>query len=246
MSEATHAAFWTAALGAPLVILTDFDYTITEVDVGSLIWERLTPPSAETLRRLSADEIGSRLAYLDSTARVDPVEGAALAQQVAIDPHFKEFAAWAGGQGIPLAVVSDGFTFYIDPILRREGLTHLPVFANEWIAPGELAWPHGNPTCDRCGCCKAAVTRRLRQAGSRIIYLGDGKTDLYAAGFADYLFARGGLAQRLREHGAPYFPLDSFEGVLSLLSSHLERFRTGSMERHNTLTAHPHCRFPNG
>lgn len=246
MSVAGQTAFWATAEGAPLVILTDFDGTITEVDVGTLIWERLTPPSAETLRRLAADEIGSRLAYLETTARVDPAQGVALAQQVAIDPHFKEFSAWAGTQGLPLAVVSDGFTFYIDPILRREGLSHLPVFANEWVSPGELAWPHGNPACDRCGCCKAAVSRRLRQAGSQVIYLGDGVSDLYAAGHADYIFARGRLARYLEEQGAPYFPLDSFGSVLSLVSRHLERFRGGTMERRNTLTAHPHCRFPNG
>lgn len=239
-----NGAFWAAALGAPLVVLTDFDYTITEIDVGDLIWERLTPPSAQTLRRLSSGEIGSRLAYLDSTARVNPTEGAALAETVGIDPHFKAFAAWIIEQSIPLAVVSDGFTFYIDPILKREGLGHLPVFANEWVAPGELAWPHANPACDLCGCCKASVVRRLRQGGSRIIYLGDGTSDLYAAGFVDYVFARGRLARHLEANGSPYYPLDSFAEPLALLRRHRERFQNGTMDRRNTLTAHPKCRFP--
>lgn len=237
-------AFWTAARTAPLVILTDFDGTITTEDIGTLIWQRLTPPSAETLHLLAVGEIGSRLAYLDSTARVNPAEGAALALEVAIDPHFKAFAAWTEQAGVPLAVVSDGFTFYIDPVLQREGLSHLPVFANEWLAPGELAWPHANPACDWCGCCKAGVVRRVKDAGVPLIYMGDGVSDLYAASFADYLFAKGRLARYLDEQGAPYFPFDSFAQPLALLQQHLELFRRGVMQRRNSLTAHPRCRFP--
>lgn len=243
MKEERNGAFWAAALGAPLVILSDFDGTISQEDVGTLIWERLTPPSPETLRRLAADEIGSRIAYLDTTAHVNLAEAEALADQVAIDPYVAPFVDWAAGQSIPLAVLSDGFTFYIDRILRREGLNHLPVFANEWVAPGELAWPHANPVCDRCGCCKAAVVRRLRQAGSRIIYLGDGVSDLYAAGFADWVFARDRLAMHMEEHRSPYFPLTSFADPLALLSENLERFQSGSMAGRSTLAAHPICRF---
>ncbi|MFZ5814785.1 MAG: MtnX-like HAD-IB family phosphatase [Bacillota bacterium] len=241
--QARLDAFWRRALGAPLVVITDFDGTISQLDVGDLIWERLTPPSPETLRRLEAGEVGSRIAYLDSTVRVNPAEGEALADTVAIDPHFAAFAAWTEAAGVPLAVLSDGFTFYIDRILKREGLDHLPVLANEWVAPGQLAWPHGNPACDFCGCCKALVTRRLRQSGARIIYLGDGTSDLFAAAFADWVFARGRLARFMEENGSPYFPLDSFATPLALLQRERDRFRQGSMEGRVTLPPHPQCRF---
>ncbi|MFZ5828372.1 MAG: MtnX-like HAD-IB family phosphatase [Bacillota bacterium] len=246
MSDRRTASFWAASAGAPLVILTDFDYTITTVDVGDLLVEKLCPPSPESLRRFWRKEIGSRLIWLDSMARVNPTEGRALADGVTIDPHFRRFVEWTAAQGIPLAVVSDGFTFYIEQILRRESLDHLPVFANEWVSPGELAWPHANPACDWCGCCKAAVARRLRAAGSQVVFMGDGVSDLYAAGFADYIFARGRLAHHLEEQGSPFFPLDSFEEPLMLLRQHLERFQRGSMERRSTLRAHPQCRFPEG
>lgn len=243
MSHTRTGAFWAAAQGAPLVILTDFDETVTTADIGTLIWEQLTPPSAETLRLLEADAIGSRLAYLDSTARINPADGAAMAQRVPIDPHFHAFESWTREVGIPLAVVSDGFTFYIDPVLRREGLSHLPVFANEWVAPGELAWPNANPACDWCGCCKAGVVRRLKESGSKVIYLGDGVSDLYAVGFADYVFAKGRLALHMANNGAPFFPLPSFAEPLFWLKAHLERFQSGTMERRNNLSAHPQCRF---
>lgn len=238
-----NGAFWAAALGAPLVILSDFDFTISAVDVGDLITERLCPPSPAVLARIARGEAGSRLYWLDSMARVEREQALALASPVAIDPGFHDLVNWAAEQGIPLAVVSDGFTFYIEQILGREGLSHLPVFANEQVGPGELAFPFANPACDLCGCCKAAIARRLKESGSRIIYLGDGTSDLYASGFADWVFAKGRLAEYLAEHGAPYFPLESFTEVLRLVAPNLGRFRTGAMSSRNSLTANPRCRF---
>lgn len=46
-----HDAFWAAVREAPLVVLTDFDYTLSEVDVGDLVTEQLCMPPQETLRR---------------------------------------------------------------------------------------------------------------------------------------------------------------------------------------------------
>lgn len=238
-----NGAFWGAALGAPLAILSDFDFTISAVDVGDLITDTFCPPSPEVLARIARGEAGSRLYWLDSMARVEREQAVALASQVEIDPGFHDLVAWAAIQAVPLAVVSDGFTFYIERILGREGLSHLPVFANEHAGPGELAFPFANPACDLCGCCKAAIARRLKESGTKIIYLGDGVSDLYAAGFADWVFAKGRLAQHMEEHGAPYFPLESFHEVLALLQPNLERFRTGAMSRRNSLTANPRCRF---
>ena len=43
MTASPDQAFWPRALGAPLVLLTDFDFTISQVDVGDLICETLAP-----------------------------------------------------------------------------------------------------------------------------------------------------------------------------------------------------------
>lgn len=240
----THVGdFWQEAAGAPLVVLTDFDFTITEVDVGDLVSFTLAPPSAETLRRFRDKEIGTRRYWLDSMARVDQAAGEALADTVAIDPQFAAFARWCEAQQIPLAVVSDGFWFYIRRILEREGLGHLPVFCNEMVAPGQLAFPHGNPACDFCGTCKALVARQVRAAGARIVYCGDGVSDLYATGFADWVFAKGRLARHMQEKGSPYYPLESFGGVQATLSGDLEAFRQGTAPNRSTVKPDPICRF---
>jgi 2-hydroxy-3-keto-5-methylthiopentenyl-1-phosphate phosphatase len=229
--------------GAPLVVLTDFDFTISLEDVGDLVTLTLAPPSEETMLRLSRKEIGSRIYWSESMARVKQAEGEALADQVGIDPHFAAFARWCEAEAIPLAVVSDGFWFYISRILGREGLGHLPVFCNEMDEPDRLAWPHGNPACEVCGCCKALVARRVREAGARIIYVGDGISDLYAAAFADWVFAKGRLARHMAEHGSPFFPLGDFADVLRTLQKDPEAFRRGTAPGRATLQPDPICRF---
>ncbi|HEY8347573.1 MAG TPA: MtnX-like HAD-IB family phosphatase [Symbiobacteriaceae bacterium] len=235
--------FWASVKDAPVVVLTDFDNTVTQEDVGFLILRRLAPPSPETLRRFAAREIGSRAVWLESMARVDREEGEAIARSVPLDPHFPGFVRWCRQNGIPLAVVSDGFGYYIRCILQREGLADLPVFCNDMPRSGVLTFPHGNPACDRCGCCKALVVKRVREAGARVIYVGDGYSDLYAAGFADWVFAKGTLAAHMRKEGSPFYPMESYADVHRVLAEHLERFRAGTAPGRSTLSPDPLCRF---
>ena len=235
--------FWSDALGAPLVILSDFDFTISQVDVGDLVVDTLSPPSAATLERIRAGQAGSREFWLDSMARVSVDEALKLAGTVALDPHFRPFAAWCEAQAIPLAVVSDGFGFYISQIFERNGLSHLPVFCNEMPEPGRLEFPHANPACDLCACCKASVARRLKEAGAHIIYIGDGTSDLYASAFVDWVFAKGFLARHLASQGMPFYPFDSFADVAAVVQGDLASFRDGTAPRRSSLPTHKTCRF---
>lgn len=235
--------FWSDAAQASLVILTDFDFTISHVDVGDLVTDRLAPPSPATVLRFGRGEIGTRLYWLDSIVRADLGQAAALADTVSIDPGFAPFAAWCRAESIPLAVVSDGFRFYIERILGREGLSDLPIFCNEMVAAGTLQFPHGNAACDICGCCKAQVARRVRETGARVIYIGDGVSDLYGAGFADWVFGKARLERYLQEHRSPYYPLTGFDAVLQTLQANLTSFRAGTAPHRATLGPNPRCRF---
>jgi 2-hydroxy-3-keto-5-methylthiopentenyl-1-phosphate phosphatase len=236
-------AFWSAAAGAPLVVLTDFDFTISQVDVGDLITKRLAPPSPETRARYGRGEIGTRLYWLDSIVRVNQTQAEALADSVAIDPSFPPFVAWCRQEQIPLAVVSDGFGFYIRRILAREGLGDLPIFCNEMVEAGQLLFPNRNDACDHCGCCKAQVSRRALKLGNHVLYAGDGRSDLYAARYADWVFAKGYLATYLAEHGSPYYDLDSFSSVQQSLTANLLDFKSGRAPRRASLQPDPKCRF---
>jgi 2-hydroxy-3-keto-5-methylthiopentenyl-1-phosphate phosphatase len=216
--------------GAPLVIMTDFDATITAVDIGDQVIDRLAPLAPDAVRRLASGNLTPRQIWEETIPRAlrQPDALAALAGSAAIDPAFPAFVQWCRAAAIPLAVVSDGFRFYIEPILERCGLSGLTVFCNE-TRGSDLQWPNGNPYCDHCGCCKAQIVRRARAAGSRVIYVGDGTSDFYAACQADWVFARATLERYVREQGSPYFPFPGFAYVREVIARHLEAFRAGTM-----------------
>jgi 2-hydroxy-3-keto-5-methylthiopentenyl-1-phosphate phosphatase len=235
--------FWSDAAKAPLIVLTDFDFTISQVDVGDLLVDTLSPPSAETVARCRSGEAGSKVWWWDSMAKCNLDEALALADTVDVDPHFPGFAAWAAEQSIPVAVVSDGFWFYVHHILGKAGLERLPVFCNEMPETGSLRFPHANAACDRCACCKAAVVRRAREGGTRVIYIGDGTSDVYASAFADWVFAKGHLAGHMQQQGSPYYPFDTFADVHRAVRGLLPAFMEGTAPRRVSLAPHVHCHF---
>lgn len=242
MNQERIQEFWASVADAPVVVLTDFDNTVTQQDVSDVILQHLAPPSPEILRRLATREAGTRALWMENMARVPLEKAKALALTVPVDPHFRDFVRWCREQQIPLAILSDGFWYYIRCILEREGLEDLPVFSNDMPESGVLSFPYGNPACDLCGCCKPMVVKRVREAGARVIYVGDGFSDLYASGFADWIFAKSTLALHVRRQGSPYYPLESFAGVHRVLAEHLEEFRRGTAPRRSTMTPDPRCR----
>jgi len=237
-------AFWSKAAAAPLVVLSDFDFTISQVDVGDLIVDTLSPPTPELHTSVNAGAVGSRVFWQNTIAQVDMFEALALAESVGVDPGFAPFARWCEEAGVPVAVVSDGFGFYVSRILRRDGLGDLPIFCNEMPEPGQIAYPHGNPACDFCACCKPRVSRRVRELGARVIYIGDGISDLYAAAFADWVFAKGRLARHMEAGGSPYYPLESFAQVLEVVRDGLPQFLDGTAPGRCTLGPSEICKFP--
>ena len=48
-----------------------------------------------------------------------------------LDPTFPPFVGWCEANGVDVAIVSDGFAFYIEPMMRAAGLGHVTVITNE-------------------------------------------------------------------------------------------------------------------
>lgn len=215
--------------GAPLVVLTDFDATISVIDVGDRMVAELAPLPPDALAN---GPITPRQFWELSVPRLPArqAELLALIDSVQIDPTFLDFVRYCEAEGIPLAIVSDGWRFYVEPILKRYGLDHLTVYCNEMLPDGTLVWPNGNPICHHCGCCKPLVVKRTKAQGSRVIYIGDGTSDFYAAVYADWIFARATLERHARSQGSPYFSFPHFAFVQETIATNLHAFRDGSMD----------------
>ena len=138
-----------------------------------------------------------------------------------LDPTFAGCVAWTESIGLPMTIVSDGFGFYIQPILEAAGLGDLRVLTNELVFdPGpRLRHPNGHPECIGCGTCKMLATQSARTGGRGVAFVGDGPSDRYGALYADITFAKGDLVDSCIRDGVPYVAWNDFNDVQRVLQS---------------------------
>jgi HAD superfamily phosphoserine phosphatase-like hydrolase len=204
-----------------LAVLCDFDGTISKGDIGNTLFRTYAGGRQweELIASWERGEIGSKecLTRECLMAKVTREEIVSLAESFEIDRYFPEFADWCAGQGLPLAVVSDGLDFYIEVVLRKHGLSHLPLFANHLkfnengIEPG---FPYFGMGCEKCGNCKGYHVRRHKAQHGRVVFVGDGYSDRCALDDADLVLAKGHLARVSRELGKPHVLIRDFRDVL--------------------------------
>ncbi len=206
-------------------ILVDFDGTACLHDVAEHLLTEFGDPSwpeyDEMVDRgqMSLREAGDRqFALLDGT-REELLDF--VLHHCPIDPSFPPFVEWSEGHGIPVTVISDGFGFYIRPILATAGLDRLDVVSNEAVfdgVPPRLRRPNGHPLCTGCGTCKMNAVLRARERGS-VAFVGEGQSDRYGALYADTVFAKDALVDIASADGVPFLPWETFDDVRRTLGS---------------------------
>ena len=110
------------------------------------------------------------------------------------------------------------------------GIDVVPVYANDVGFSGERlipAFPFYDANCTRSANAKA---RHLVPYGSnRIIFAGDGHSDLDAALAADVVFAKSTLAKELAARAVAFHPFETLEPVLEYLETQFSRSRSSSL-----------------
>jgi len=216
---------------APLAILVDYDGTIALTDVSDTVMAEHTNAAwEEAAARYDRGEIGSRglMAYEMSLIRADGAELLATAGEQPHDPGFVPFVRRAQAAGVAVEVVSDGFGFFIGPALKRLGVPELPVVtARTTFADGRatIDFPNGHPTCFVCGTCKRQRVLVHQEAGRAVVFIGDGESDRYAAGYADVVFAKRALVPICVANGWPFQRWTEFSEVHAWLNEVVDAWR---------------------
>ena len=141
-----------------------------------------------------------------------------------IDAAFPELAAELRARGAEVRVVSDGFDYYVRPMLVAAGAQDVPFVANRMAFRDgaiELEVPHEAEGCGHCGVCKGAQVRSAQAAGRRVAFVGDGVSDRHAADQAQVVFARHLLAEYCEARGIPYHSFASIADVHAWVIAHL-------------------------
>lgn len=205
------------------VVFSDFDGTITQVDVTDQILTQLAHPSwREVEQEWMLGLIGSReclerqIALVN--AAVDELHG--VIDPVALDPGFAGFCKFAGKKRIPLYILSDGFDYVIRRVLKGAGLDRhfrSSLFASSLRVEGRRlipSFPHSPVPCEHgCATCKAELIHRLRGSGRPVVFVGDGMSDRFAVENADVVFAKRHLLAHCRENGIACHPFETFKDV---------------------------------
>jgi 2,3-diketo-5-methylthio-1-phosphopentane phosphatase len=212
----------------PLAILVDYDGTIALTDVSDTVMAEHVPGVWEDeVAAYDAGLMGSRRLMELEMSMID-VEPAALLATAAAQPHdpgFVPFVRRAQAAKIPVEIVSDGFGFFIEPALEALGVGELPVITARTTFSGRratIAFPNGHPSCLVCGTCKRNRVLAHRAAGRAVVFIGDGESDRYAAGYSDVVWAKRALVRICIEAGWPYQRWTEFREIDAWLEDLVE------------------------
>lgn len=203
-------------------VLVDFDGTACLHDAAEHLLIEFADPSWPSYdAAVDRGEIGLRASIEAQDGLLDADHDTMLAfalDHCPIDPTFGPFCDWLAEQDIAVTVVSDGFGFYLEPILSAHGLGDLTVISNEqrWGQDGRpsgMVFANGHPVCVGCGTCKMQAVQRARERHGSVVFIGDGQTDRYAALYADQVFAKRDLPGYCRADGVPFIGWDTFADV---------------------------------
>ena len=212
----------------PLSILVDYDGTISLTDVTEqILAQHVAGVWEDAESSYDAGRMGSRrlMTWEVSLIDADPDLLRATAAAQPHDPGFVPFVRRARAAGIPVEIVSDGYGFFIEPALQALGVGDLPVATARTEFEGRRAtieFPNGHPTCLVCGTCKRERVLAHRAAGRQVVYIGDGESDRYAAGYSDLVFAKRSLERICLEAAWPFHRWTAFSEIDAWLAATIE------------------------
>ena len=203
-----------------MIIQCDFDGTLISNNLSILLREQYAHADWQ---KIDADYLDGRL----TVERSNQLQFALVREpkrrlqqfvrrHIEVRPGFMELVTYCQESAIPFVIVSSGIDFYIEPVLVQIGMSGLELhcgrssFTKDSIAVSYVD-PAGN-IVDKG--FKAAYLGWLKKRGSKVIYLGDGRSDLEAAHTADYVFATGELLGLLRSESIPCYGFSDFHEVL--------------------------------
>ncbi len=209
------------------VVVSDFDGTITQLDVTDQILAQLAHPSwRDVEREWALGTIGSReclerqIALVEASAQ----ELNAVIDTIDLDPHFSAFHRFTRRKHLPFYIASDGFDYVIRRLLKRNGLRGLfrngsRLFASALRVEGRrllLSFEYSKKPCVHgCATCKAALLRRLGEKRQPVVFIGDGMSDRFAVEAADVVFAKRQLLAYCREQGIACRAFETFKDIES-------------------------------
>jgi len=209
-------------------LFVDFDGTITKVDVGESIFLKFGDMAkvAAIIKRIDSGELPGFLGWkelFDTLTVIDRKELDALIESIEIDRSFNNLIEFSKKYDIDLFILSDGFDYYIDKILKRENMNGLKYYSNKlsFSDVGLLVpyFPHRDEECKDCANCKRNHIIENSGDDEFTIYIGNGSSDVCPAQYCDFIFAKDTLLKYCEKERISFSPYKTFDDVIVKLET---------------------------
>lgn len=212
-----------------IVILSDFDDTAAEQNVAALLMEKFTPMNAAggiiDWRDMHAKFINKKLSlkFYQETAFAMLHNSISdqtnyVSEYASFRTGFLELANYCRENGIHIAINSYGLDFYIKALLSAYNVNWIPFYATETTVTSlETKFEYRFPRegCDGWGNCKCRIVEGYQSQGCKVVYAGDGMSDICPATRADFVFARATLLEFCKTNQLPHKPLVDFRDLIA-------------------------------
>jgi 2-hydroxy-3-keto-5-methylthiopentenyl-1-phosphate phosphatase len=203
------------------LIQCDFDGTITEEDVSFLLldifangdWRQLLTEYREG--KISVGDFNRKAFSMVKVDRQTLIEF--VRNEVKVQAGFHELLAYCRRKSFRFVIVSNGLDFYIEAILKDIGIDNMEVLAAQtnFSSKGievKYVGPEGNQIQDGF---KEAYTRLFLGRDYRVVYIGNGASDVPPAKLAHHVFATGELITSSKETNLNCTPFVDLNDVVS-------------------------------
>ena len=187
------------------LVQCDFDGTITQEDQSFLLldtfangnWRQWLTEYRQG--KISVSAFNTKAFGMIKTDRQTLVDF--VKRKMKIRAGFHELVAHCRRKGFRFVIVSNGLDFYIEKILRDVGMADIEVFtAQTRFSPGGIEVKYTGPDGNQLrNDFKKAYTRLFLRSGYRVVYVGNGISDIPPARLAHHIFARDELLAYCKE-----------------------------------------------
>ncbi len=205
------------------LVQCDFDGTITEEDISFLILDAFADGD---WRGLLEEYKAGRISVGDFNTRAFSMVKADkktlrhfVRQKTRIRDGFPELLDCCHRKGFRFVIVSNGLEFYINTILKGLGIDNIQVFAAKatFNPDGIRASYIGPDGIELQNDFKEAYIRRFLENGYRIIYIGNGASDVASARLANHVFAADTMLAHCRQAKLNCTPFSSLNDVVKAM-----------------------------
>ena len=207
-----------------MIIVSDFDGTITKTDTLSKFLEDYADPKWLDIENdWREGKFGSQECLVKQFALVPNLTPELIdnfLDTMEIDEGFIPFALRAKKNGIPIVILSDGLDYFINKILEKNKIDFVNVITNHAYFGGKyntdfiIEFPNDSKHCsNNAGTCKCKVVKNLIKRYKKVVYIGDGASDFCVSKEPDIVYAKSGLAEYCKRNNLKHIEFKNYSDI---------------------------------